>query len=123
MQAQNMAAKTPGVMGVGLVPVDIGDAAPAYHYELRFDEVDVLIRVPPGTPSKQLVVDIQNKSLSVGIKGRPPYLRGALAGLVHADDAVWTVTNGELKIELTKVAGGANWNGCLLVDEGWKCEW
>ena len=58
--AQHTAAKTPSVMGIGPVPVDIGDTCPAYHYELRYDEVDVLIRVPPGTPAKQLAVSIRD---------------------------------------------------------------
>lgn len=66
----------------------------------------------------------------VGLKGKPPYLKGTLAAPVRSDDIVWTVEGGVLKIELTKgcsdaeaIAGESWTTAALAVPEGWTCAW
>ena len=116
-----------GIMGVGRVPVDVGGVEGAYEFELEHAEVTIYVPLPAGVSAKQLAVDVGTRSLSVGLKGKPPYLKGALCGVVCDDDAIWTVENGFVKLELTKAAtsaaDNAAWHGALTLPSGWACEW
>ena len=122
-QARVHGSSSSGVMGIGRVPVDIGDASPAYEYELHFDSVDVYVKLPAGTRAKQLQVDTTARSLTIGMKGKPPYLKGALGGVIHPDDTVWTIEDGEVKVELAKANPTEHWASCVQVEEGWACAW
>lgn len=121
------AAFVPGTMGIGRVPVDVGRVSGAFEYELEFGEVFVYVPLPEGVGAKQLRVEVGARSLSVGLKGKPPYLKGTLRGPVHPDDVVWTIEGRTLKVELTKatkeIKANEEWHGCLELPDGWACDW
>ena len=114
-----------GIMGVGRVPVDVGDVEAAYEFHLKYSEVDIYVPLPAGVKAKQLAVDVGVRSLSIGLKGAAPYLKGALQGPVQAKEMVWTVEDGKVKIELMKAKGSEAqaWDGALALPDGWVCKW
>jgi len=122
LQSKNLA---PGTMGIGRVAVDVGTVEAAYEYELGFGDVTLYVPIPEGIKAKQLAVDVKPRSVAVGLKGRPPYLRGKFFGTVCDDDAVWTLEGGLLKLELSKAAASTkdHWAGALELPEGWVCKW
>ena len=116
--------QTAGVMGVGRVPVDVGDMNDAFEYELEFGEVTLYVPLPEGVKAKQLAVDVAVTSLSIGLKGKPPYLRGTFGGKVkHDEDVVWTIEQGFLKLELSKADVRESWAYALKVPDNWQCSW
>ena len=124
--AKSRSLSTPGVMGVGRVPVDVGSVESAFEYELELTDVTIWVPLPPGARAKELSVDVGASSLAVGLKGRPPYLKGVFKGRVREDEAVWTIEAGQLKLELSKAGQTGvsdRWDGCLELPEGWACEW
>ena len=67
----------------------------------------VNIKIPEGTTSKQLTVDIQKTHLKVGIKGQPLMIDGDFHKQVKKGDSIWcieTLGSGErlLQLSLTK---------------------
>ena len=71
-----------------------------------------------------LLVECSVTTLAIGLKGKPPYLKGTLKGRVLQDDVVWTLEGGELKLELTKADPmNDKWDGCLALPDGWQCKW
>ena len=113
------------ILGIWLCREGEGDGT--WLDEIEHAEVTIYVPLPAGVSAKQLAVDVGTRSLSVGLKGKPPYLKGALCGVVYDDDAIWTVDNGFVKLELTKAAtsaaDNAAWHGALTLPSGWACEW
>jgi len=102
----------------------VGDVGSAYEYELHFDALEIYCKLPPGVGAKQVRVDTTARSISIGLKGRPPYLKGTFPGVIHPEETVWTIHEaGEIKIELTKANTTDHWNGCIQLDESWSCVW
>ena len=119
-----------GTMGIGRVPVNVGDVKAAYEYEIHFDTVELILPLPAHvTRARQLVVDVGVRCVSVGLKGHKPYLQGQFKGRVRKDDTVWMVESpsqsslGELKIELVKAVPGEHWPGVLDLPRAWRCQW
>jgi hypothetical protein len=69
---------------------DIYPALP-YSWTQELEEVDVTVPVPKGTRAKDLVVVLQKKKLSVGLKGQDKILDGELCKEVKVEDSTWTV--------------------------------
>ena len=67
-------------------------------------EVNVVIELPKGTVTKQLLVEMKNKRLKVLLKGSNIVLvDGELYNRVVVDDSCWTLEDGyELNINLQK---------------------
>lgn len=51
------------------------------------------------------------------------YLDGTLNGTVHADETIWTLTDGVLRIELQKAYPNKNWFHGLTLADDWRCVW
>ncbi len=47
--------------------------------------------VPPGTKGKELVVILQKKKLSVGLKGQEPIVNGELCKEIKVEESNWTL--------------------------------
>jgi len=88
-----------------------------YEWDQSIDEVNVYITPPEGLPAKALSVEIKAGSISVGIKGNPPFLAQELTMPVIADDCLWTMEDGELHLTLTKQSKGTTWPAALLGHE------
>ena len=80
--------------------------------------VDVQVKLPKGTTSRQLLVVIKAKSLKVQIKGQDaPLLDGELVERVKVDDSFWNIEDNEfLNINLEK-AEEKIWKTILVGDE------
>lgn len=117
-------AHLPGILGVQHV-VDVGGLAGAYEYKHELTELSITVpNLPEGVRAKQLLVECGVTTLSVGLRGKPPYLKGTLKGKIVMDDVVWTVEGGCLRLELTKADPmNDKWDGCLEVPDEWQCNW
>jgi len=119
-------APQPGVLGRRMLSMNVGLVPGAYEYKVEFKDVTILVPLPDGVSAKMLAVDIGVSSLELGLKGKPPYLKGKLGGRVLMDDSVWLVEEGKIRhvrIELTKADTKEQWPGALSLPEGWECHW
>lgn len=62
-----------------------------YKWSQVLGEADVIVPVPAGTRSRDLVVALKKKSLSVGLKGKEPIMGGDLFADIKLDDSTWTL--------------------------------
>lgn len=62
-----------------------------YTWRQELGEVDVVVPVPKGTRAKDLVVTLQKKRLSVGLKGQDKILDGELCKDIKVEDSTWTL--------------------------------
>jgi hypothetical protein len=69
---------------------DIVSALP-YRWRQELGEVEISAAVPAGTRGKDLVVTIQKKRLSVGLKGQTPILNGELCKEIKVEESNWTL--------------------------------
>lgn len=54
-------------------------------------DVDVRVRIPPGTSSKQITCAIEKKHLKFGVKGEPLMIDADFYNEVQVDDCFWTL--------------------------------
>ncbi|KAK3394326.1 HSP20-like chaperone [Podospora didyma] len=66
------------------------DALP-YKWQQTIGDVDIQISVPGNLKGRDLVVDIKKNSISAGIKGQEPVIKGDLPHAVKVDDSTWTL--------------------------------
>lgn len=100
-----------------------------YEWEESLDSILVFIQPPPLPENIKIKAVIQikfnPKSLSVGIKGNPPYLAHQTAGIVDCDESLWYLNDSEkdknkrqIVIEIQKAQKGMQW-GCVF--KGHSC--
>jgi len=84
-------------------PPGNGGKTDRYTWTQTLSELSVVIELPKGTITKQLVVEMKNKRLKVAIKGGAVLVDGELYARVVVDDSCWTLEDGcELNINLQK---------------------
>ncbi|KAJ7244747.1 nuclear movement protein nudC [Mycena haematopus] len=89
-------------------------AALPYKWTQELGEVDVIVPVPKGTRGKDLVVVIQKKKLSVGLKGQDKILDGELCQEIKMEDSTWTLEdNQSVLIHLEKLNQQKWWENVL----------
>ncbi|SCV67933.1 BQ2448_54 [Microbotryum intermedium] len=75
-----------------------------YRWRQTLQDVTIVIPVPPGTKSRDLIVDIRKTSIKLGLKGKTPILEGDFPKEVKLDDSTWTLDdNKEITLSLEKV--------------------
>lgn len=74
-----------------------------YTWTQQLTELEIEIPFPEGTKSKDVHVDIQKRSLKVGLKNAEPILSGDLFNEVKPDECSWTIDKGVLSITLFKI--------------------
>lgn len=62
-----------------------------YKWKQELGEVDITIPVPKGTRARDLVVVIQKKKLSVGLKGKDKIMEGELCKEIKLEESTWTL--------------------------------
>lgn len=98
-------------------PPGNGGGTEHYVWTQQLADVTVNVPVPPGTRSRDLVVEIGKKRLRVGLKGQPPMLEGELHKPVKVDDSFWTLEDGrEVVVNLQK-ENGMEWWKCVVVGD------
>jgi len=76
-----------------------------YNWAQQTLNVDVQIKLPPGTTARQVICIIKTKHLKVMVKGASePILDGELYERVKCDDSFWNVEDNEfLNVYLQKM--------------------
>ncbi|KAF8846326.1 nuclear movement protein nudC [Paxillus ammoniavirescens] len=89
-------------------------AALPYTWRQELGEVDIVVPVPKGTRGKDLVVTIQKKRLSVGLKGKDKIMEGELCKEIKVEDSTWTLEDQQsIVIHLEKVNKQQWWENIL----------
>lgn len=89
-------------------------AALPYEWKQELGEVDVIVPVPKGTKSRDLVVTLQKKKLAVGLKGKEKILEGELCKPIKIEDSTWLLEDNEyVRIHLEKVNKMEWWENVL----------
>ncbi|KAI0048361.1 nuclear movement protein nudC [Auriscalpium vulgare] len=86
-----------------------------YKWKQELPEVDIIVPVPKGTRARDLVVTIQKKKLSVGLKGQEPIMAGELSQEIKLDESTWTLEDQQsVEIHLEKVNKQQWWENVLV---------
>ncbi|CAM9834229.1 unnamed protein product [Pylaiella littoralis] len=95
-------------------PVGNGGKTENYEWTQTLQELSVVVPVPPGSKSRDVVCDISKSSLKVGVKGQPLLLDGKMYNRVIVDDSFWTLEDGkEINIALQK-ENQMEWWKCVV---------
>ncbi|KII93739.1 hypothetical protein PLICRDRAFT_49760 [Plicaturopsis crispa FD-325 SS-3] len=85
-----------------------------YTWRQELGDVDLVVPVPKGTRGKDLVVVLQKKKLSVGLKGKDKILDGELCKEIKVEDSTWTIEDQEaVHIHLEKLNQQTWWENVL----------
>ncbi|EGO53074.1 nuclear movement protein nudC [Neurospora tetrasperma FGSC 2508] len=63
-----------------------------YKWTQTIGDVDITILVPGNLKGKDMVVEIKKQSLTAGIKGQEPVIKGDLPHPILLDDSTWTLS-------------------------------
>lgn len=80
-----------------------------YEWEQTLEDVTLFITPPPGVTAKMIDCTINARSMSLGLKGNPPFLNEKFTEVVNSGDSVWTLESGLLTVILTKGSKGKTW--------------
>jgi len=89
------------------------DGRKVYEWDQTLSEVNLYIETPPGVRAKELFCDITKQHVKFGVKGNPPFLDLDLAGPVKVSDCIWTLEDGVLHINLSKLENGETWPSAI----------
>jgi len=70
--------------------------------------------VPPGVKAKQIICDIGNDTLKLGVKGEPLILTGKLHAKVKPDDCMWTLIDNKIVQITIEKFDNMKWWTCVM---------
>ncbi|KAG6336100.1 hypothetical protein ID866_2997 [Astraeus odoratus] len=89
-------------------------AALPYRWCQQLGDLDVTVPVPKGTRARDLVVVVQKKKLSVGLKGKENILEGELCKEIKVEESTWTLEDQQsVLIHLEKLNKQQWWENVL----------
>ena len=85
-----------------------------YEWSQTLDTISIYITTPPNVTGSQCLVTISARRLKVGVRGWSQlYIDEALTDVVDVSESTWSWMDGELAIDLCKVARGRTWESPL----------
>ena len=85
------------------------------QWSQTLDTISLFISTPPNVTGSQCLVTITSKWLKIGIRGWSQlYIDEALTAGVDVGESTWSWIDGELAVDLCKVARGLTWESPLI---------
>lgn len=96
-----------------------GGSGEGYSWTQTLKEVNITVPVPRGVKGRDIACKVTTTTLSVGLKRKPPIIKGKLPKLCRPGDLIWTLdddteSDGRIvTIELPK-KNGMEWWTCII---------
>lgn len=94
------------------------DGNTIYEWEQSLEEVNIYIIPPMGLSREMIDVEISHLHLRIGLLGAPPFIDEDTGGPIKVKESFWTLSDGEININLQKMNKAEAWNCALRGKSG-----